>query len=74
MLKVKQKYSYLLYCICGNEKRPNIYSVNPLHLILTNIYRYFEDINGNNYLKLIHTNGSNKKIKNMKDFGVESDI
>ena len=35
-----------------------IYSVNPLYLIFREVNGYFEEINGNKYLKLVSTNES----------------
>ena len=41
-----------------------IYSVNPLYLIFRYMRGYFEEINGNKYLRLGPTNESKEKIKN----------
>ena len=35
---------------------------------------YFEEINGNKYLTLAPTNETKEKIKNMKNYGVKSEI
>ena len=40
-----------------------IYSVNSLHLIFKKVDGYFEEINGNRYLKLVPTKESKEKIK-----------
>ena len=48
------------------KKDLNIFSVNPLyllHLIFGKVNRYFEDINGNNYLTLIPTNQRKEHMK-----------
>ena len=37
------------------------YSVNPLYLIFRYVNGYFEEINGNKYLKLVPTNESKDK-------------
>ena len=60
---VTQKYSYLLYCICDDQKGIKIYSLNPLYLIFNKVNGYFEQTNGNKYLTLVPTNESNEKIK-----------
>ena len=44
----------------------NVYSVNPLYLIFTNVNGYFEEINGNKYLTLVPTNESKRKEKEKK--------
>ena len=38
-----------------------LYSVNPLYLISRYMNEYFEEINGNRYLKLVPTNESKDK-------------
>ena len=55
-------------------KYANINSVNSLYLKLRKVNGYFEEINGNKYLTLVPTNESKEKIKNMKNFGVKSEI
>ena len=55
-------------------KYANINSVNSLYLKLSKVNGYFEEINGNKYLTLVPTNESKEKIKNMKNFGVKSEI
>ena len=49
-------------------------SVNPLYLMFNKMNGYFEKNNGNKYLTLVPTNESKGKIKNMKKFGVKSEI
>ena len=55
------------------SKYVNINSANPLHLISSKVNVYFEETNKNKHLTLLATNESKeKKIKNMKNFGVKS--
>ena len=51
-----------------------INSVNLLHHIFGKVNGYFQEINGNKYLKLIPTNVSKKIIKNVENYGVKSEI
>ena len=44
----------------------NVYSVNPLYFIFTNVNGYLEEINGNKYLTLVPTNESKRKEKRKK--------
>ena len=44
------------------QKCVRIISVNPLYLIINKVNGYFEEINGNEYLTLVPTNESKKKI------------
>ena len=48
-----------------DSKYLKISSVNPLYLIFSRVNGYSEEINGNKYLTLVHTNESkkNKKIQ-----------
>ena len=55
-------------------KTRKINSVNPVYFIINKVNGYFEEINGNKYLTLVPTNESKEKIKNMKNFGVKSEI
>ena len=55
-------------------KYVKINSVNPLYLIFNKVNGYFEEINGNKYLTLAPTNETKEKIKNMKNYGVKSEI
>ena len=52
-MTVIQKYSYLLYWVCDNQKRPKIYRLNPLYLTFIDVNGYFEEINRNKYLTLV---------------------
>ena len=40
-----------------------IYGVNPLYLLFDKVNGYFEENNGNTYLKLVHTNEGERKIQ-----------
>ena len=51
-----------------------INSVNPLYLIFSKVNGYFEETKGNKYLRLVPTNESKEKIKDMKNDGVKSEI
>ena len=55
-----KKYSYLLhyiaYATIKDLKYVKINSLFPLYLMFNRINRYFEEINGNNYLMLVLTN------------------
>ena len=44
----------------------NINSVNSLYLMLNKMNKYFEEINGNNYLTLVPTDESKEKIEKYK--------
>ena len=50
------------------------HSVNHLYLVFGYVYRYLDVINGNKYLRLVPTNESKKKLKNMKNCGLKSEI
>ena len=45
-----------------------------LHNLFPFWNEHFEEINKNKYLRLVPTNDSNKKLKNMKNCGVKSEI
>ena len=65
---------YVGYVTIKDSKYVKINSVNPLYLIFSKVNRYFVEINGNKYWTLVPTNESKEKIKNMKNFGVKSEI
>ena len=48
-----------------------IYRVNPLYLVFSKVNEYFEEINGNKYLKLFPINVNKKK--SMKNCGLKSE-
>ena len=53
------------YVAIKDSKYAKIYGVNSLYLIFNKVNGYFEEINGNNYLTLVPTDGSKgKKIRN----------
>ena len=75
----ENSYIYILlfhiaYVTIKDLKYVKINSVNPLYLIFNKVNGYFEEINGNKYLTLAPTNESKEKIKNMKNYGVKSEI
>ena len=45
----------------------NIYSVNPLYLLVNHTNGYIEEKNGNNYLIFDSTDENNELLKNYKD-------
>ena len=57
-----------------DSKYIKIKSVNPLYLVINKVNEYFEEINGNKFLTLVPTNENKGIIKNMKKFGVKSEI
>ena len=57
-----------------DSKYVKINSGNPLYLIFNKLNGYFEETNGNNYLTLVPTNESKKKLKNIKNYGLKSEI
>ena len=57
------------------KKDLKIYTVNPSYLIFGKVNGYFKEIKENNYLKLVRTNKSREKnLKNMRNYGVKSEI
>ena len=53
----------------------NVNSVNPFIPYFQQSEWYFEEVSGNKYLTLIRTNDSEeKKIKNIKNCGLKSEI
>ena len=65
---------HIAYVTIKDLKYVKINSVNPLYLIFNKVNGYFEEINGNKYLNLAPTNETKEKIKNMKNYGVKSEI
>ena len=49
---------YIGYVTIKDLKYIKIISINPLYLIFSKVNGYFEEINGNKYLKLVLTNES----------------
>ena len=76
---VEKSYKHIRIYYIGNAtikdlKYVKINSVNPLYLIFNKVNEYFQEIKGNKYLTLVPTNESKETIKNMKNFGVKSEI
>ena len=65
---------YTGYMTIKDLKYVKIYSGNLLYLIFIKLNGCFEQINGNKYLTLVSTNEEIEKLKNMKNFGVKSEI
>ena len=73
---MKNHTKILLHWIYDYQRfkiRKNVQSKSFI-FIFKNVNEYFEEINGNKYLTLIPTNESKELIKNIKNFGVKSDI
>ena len=60
---------YTGYVTIKDLKYVKINSINSLYLLITEINECFEEINQNKYLTLVK-----KKLKNMKNCGVKSEI
>ena len=58
---------YIGYVTIKDSKYVKVNSVNPLYIIINNVNEYFEEINKSKYLKLVSTNESKEKLKNMKN-------
>ena len=60
----KKSYKNILIYYIGYvtiKEYIKLFSVNPLYLIFRYVNEYFEEINGNKYLKLVSTNESKDK-------------
>ena len=57
-----------------DSKYVKINGVNYFYLIFSKVNGYFEEIYKNKFLRLVPTNERKEKIKNMKNFGVKSEI
>ena len=53
------------------EKYVKIYNINLLYLILRYVNRYFDEINGNEYLTLVAANESKEKTKKFEDHWIK---
>ena len=79
-IKIDEKsYKNILIYYIGNvpiknSKYVKISSVNPLYLIISQLNRCSEKISQYKSLTLVLTNESKEIIKNMKNYGVKSDI
>ena len=58
---------YIRYIKIKDWKYVKINSVNFLYLIFSKANGYFEEINGNKYLTLVHTNESKEKIERYEE-------
>ena len=58
---------YIRYVTIKDSKYGKINSVNPSYPILNNVNGYFEETNGNKYLKLFPTNVSEEKIRKYEE-------
>ena len=65
---------YIGYVTIKDSKYAKNNSINLLYLIFVKVNGYFEEINGNKYLRLVPTNESKEIIKNFKNCGVKSEI
>ena len=70
---------HIEYITIKDSKHLNFNRVNPLYLIFNKVNGYFEEINGNEYLRLVPSNDSKKKKKKKlkdkkKNCGVKSKI
>ena len=63
---------FIRYVMINDSKKVKINSTNPLYFFFSKVNRYFKEINKNKYLALLTTN--EKKLKDMKNFGVKSEI
>ena len=54
------------------KKDLNIYSANPLYLILSDVNGYFEEINENKYLTLVPTNKIKEKTKKYEELWIKT--
>ena len=52
----------------------NIYSVNPLYLIIGKVDGHIEENNGNKYLVFDSTDENNEVLKSTENFGIELKI
>ena len=53
---------HIKYVLIKDSKYEKINSINPLNLIFIKVSGYFEEINRNKYLMLVHTNKSKEKL------------
>ena len=58
---------YMGYVMIKDSKYLKINSVNPLYLIIDKVDGYFEELNGNKYLTLVHTNESKETIEEYEE-------
>ena len=65
---------YIRCVTIKDSKYAKINSVKPLQFFFDNVNGYFEEIDGTKYLTLVPSNKSKEIVKNMKNFGVKSEI
>ena len=53
------------------KKYLEIYNINPLYVTFRYANGYFEDIHGNQYLTLVHTNESKENIKTYEELWIK---
>ena len=53
------------------KKYFKIYNINPLYVTFRYANGYFEDIHGNQYLALVHTNESKENIKTYEELWIK---
>ena len=58
---------YMGYVMIKDSKYLKINSINPLYLIIDKVDAYFEELNGNKYLTLVHTNESKETIEEYEE-------
>ena len=75
-IKIHAQNLHLLHGSISIKKLKDVKfeTVNPLYFIFSKMNGYFEDINKNKYLTLIPINEGKEIIKNMKNYGVKSEI
>ena len=72
----ENSYKNILICYTGyvtikDLKYVKTNSVNCLYFIFVKVNGYFEEINGNNYLMLVHTKDSKEKFKRYEELWIK---
>ena len=62
---------YIGYVTIKDSKYVKITSMSLLYLIFNKVNGYFEETNGNKYLKLVCTNKAKKKTKKYKELWIK---
>ena len=76
----KKSYKVIDICYIGYitirkiDDCENIYSVNPLYLIIGKVDGHIEENNGNKYLVFDSTDENNEVLKSTENFGIELKI
>ena len=73
-IRIDKKYSYLLYWICDDQKRPRKLQCKSFIPFFNKVNGYFKEINGNKYLALVPTNKTKEKVKTYEEYGLKSEI